>query len=336
MHGLRLEIQQRYFSIELLLHGFGTAAEELEALAGSTRHFWGQKWIQISGQGIGYHREGQKRSRRMVRRIALGTMGIVLAGALFYGGDLWFQNHYPVQYFKRKADNARKAGVAREDDRLVSSLSQNYSKILEQLTEYAPEAGEKLEEGSISCELTEAQLLKWNVPDNFGRKMYLDKESIRKALFLEMGFYKEDIQIKTDKDCTGFVSRSVDGSYEMLKNTSSAEETYRVQFPEKETETYKIVYDPTDKRVISLYGSMTDPRRLESFVKALFPVCCPEGYLTTDEIGDIREQLNESEDSIIIQAAPHGWINFFSQIDAENKVVQYYVKIAASDAGLLH
>ena len=62
----------------------------------------------------------------------------------------------------------------------------------------------------------------------------------------------------------------------------------------------------------------------------------PEGYLTTDEIGDIREQLNESEDSIIIQAAPHGWINFFSQIDAENKVVQYYVKIAASDAGLLH
>lgn len=111
MHGLRLEIQQRYFSIELLLHGFGTAAEELEALAGSTRHFWGQKWIQISGQGIGYHREGQKRSRRMVRRIALGTMGIVLAGALFYGGDLWFQNHYPVQYFKRKADNARKAGV---------------------------------------------------------------------------------------------------------------------------------------------------------------------------------------------------------------------------------
>ena len=70
MHGLRLEIQQRYFSIELLLHGFGTAAEELEALAGSTRHFWGQKWIQISGQGIGYHREGQKRSRRMVRRIA--------------------------------------------------------------------------------------------------------------------------------------------------------------------------------------------------------------------------------------------------------------------------
>ena len=336
MHGLRLEIQQRYFSIELLLHGFGTAAEELEALAGSTRHFWGQKWIQISGQGIGYHREGQKRSRRMVRRIALGTMGIVLAGALFYGGDLWFQNHYPVQYFKRKADNARKADVAREDDRLVSSLSQNYSKILEQLTEYAPEAGEKLEAGSISCELTEAQLLKWNVPDNFGRKMYLDKESIRKALFLEMGFYKEDIQIKTDKDCTGFVSRSVDGSYEMLKNTSSAEETYRVQFPEKETETYKIVYDPTDKRVISLYGSMTDPRRLESFVKALFPVCCPEGYLTTDEIGDIREQLNESEDSIIIQAAPHGWINFFSQIDAENKVVQYYVKIAASDAGLLH
>ena len=166
--------------------------------------------------------------------------------------------------------------------------------------------------------------------------MYLDKESIRKALFLEMGFYKEDIQIKTDKDCTGFVSRSVDGSYEMLKNTSSAEDTYRVQFPEKETETYKIVYDPTDKRVISLYGSMTDPRRLESFVKALFPVCCPEGYLTTDEIGDIREQLNESEDSIIIQAAPHGWINFFSRIDAENKVVQYYVKIAASDAGLLH
>lgn len=50
MHGLRLEIQQRYFSIELLLHGFGTAAEELEALAGSTRHFWGRNGFRSVGR----------------------------------------------------------------------------------------------------------------------------------------------------------------------------------------------------------------------------------------------------------------------------------------------
>lgn len=336
MHGLHLEIQQRYFSMELFLHSFGADTAEIEDFAGSTRHFWGQKWIQISGQGIGYHQEGQKKSQRIIKRIVLGISGIVFAGALLYSGDQWFQNHYPIQYFRRKAENIRKAGTARGDDRLISSLGRNYQEILKQLTEYAPEAGEELESGSVSFKLTEEQLREWNVPDNFGRKMYLDKDSIKKVLFLEMGLYKEKVQIKTERDYTGFVSRSVDGSYEMLKNISSSEETYRVQLSQKETETYRIVYDPTDKRVISLYGNLTAPDRLENFVEALFPVCCPEGYLTTDEIRDIQEQMNESEDSIILQVAPHSWVNFSSQIDSENQTVQYYVKIAASDAGLLH
>lgn len=336
LRGLSLEIQQRYFSMELLLHGMGADTEKIKVLSGSTRYFWGQKWIKISGQGIGYHKEGKKRSRRIVRQIGVGIFVIGLAAGMYILGDSWMQNHYPLQYFEYKAKKAKEHGIARNDEELISSLDKNYGEILKKLTEYAPEMGEDLEQGSVSCELTEAELMKCNIPWNSGRKMYLDKDSVKKVLFSELDLNQEKIQIKEDKDYNSAVYRSVDGDYEYLKNMTISKESFQVEIPGKETEYYTISYDPTDRRVICLNGSTTDPERFRIFTETMFPVCCPEAYLTSEEIADLQTQMEKSEESNVIQVNFHSWISFFSQIDSDKETVRYYVKIAASNAGLCY
>ena len=150
--GLNLDIQQRYFSMELLLHALGYDTDSIRMLSGSTRYFWGQKWIQISGLGIGYHVEGRKQNRRILRRIGLGALCTVLAAGGFWAGDQWLQKHYPVQYFERKARKAKEQGIAKNDERLISSLDEDYETILKKLEKYDPKIGEDLTEGMISCE----------------------------------------------------------------------------------------------------------------------------------------------------------------------------------------
>lgn len=336
LQGLNLEIQQRYFSMELLLHRLGLDTEKAETLAGSTRHFWGQKWIQLSGLGTVYHTEKKKKSFRMIKRIGTGILGIILIAGSFHAGNLWIQNRDPAAYFEQKAGHLKERGIAEKDERLISSLDKDYETILKKLTRYTPEMEEEPEDGSVFCELTEDELVSWNVPDNLGRKMYLDKESVRKVLFSEMGFHEKNVQIETKKESSGFVSRSVDGSYELLRNSSSSEESWKIDIPQEGNEDYKISYDPVDQRVICLSGNMTDPGRLQTFLETLFPVCCPEGYLSAEEIKDLQKRMEQSEESMMIQVAPHSWVSLFGMVDTNQKTVRYYVKIAASKAGLLH
>lgn len=198
--GLNLDIQQRYFSMEFLLHALGYDTDSIRMLSGSTRYFWGQKWIQISGFGMGYHVEGRKQNHRILSRIGLGALCTALAAGGFWAGDQWLQKYYPVQYFERKARKAKEQGIAKNDERLISSLDEDYETILKKLEKYDPKIGEDLTEGMISCELTEEELLEWNIPGNTRRKMYLDKASIQKVLFSQMGLDRIKNQIKTEKN----------------------------------------------------------------------------------------------------------------------------------------
>ena len=177
---------------------------------------------------------------------------------------------------------------------------------------------------------------KWKVPDNLGRKMYLDRDSVRKVLFSTMGFQEKNIQIKTEKETYGSVSRSVDGSYEFLRNSSGIKESFQVDIPEKETESYEIYYDPADQRVICLNGSMTDPEHLRIFLETLFSICCPEGRLSSEEIQDLQKRMEQSEESMILQVSFHSWLSLFGISDANGENIRYYVKMAASKAGLFY
>lgn len=288
LHGLNLEIQQRYFSMELLLHGLGYDTEKIKVLSGSTRHFWGQKWIQISGLGIGYHENEKKKNRRILKRVGAGIMGILLLIGGIRGADLWMQEHYPVQYFERKARKAKENGIARDDEKQTSK-----------------------------------------------RKMYLDKDSIQKVLFSEMGLNKKKAQTKTEKSYSGSASTGEEDSREFPENDSVVQKSYQVEIPQKGTEEYKISYDPADQRVFCLSGQMTDPERLRTFLETMFPVCCPEAYLTSDEITDLQEQMEKSEEGDTIHVNFHSWLHFSSEIDTEKKTVQYCVEIAASYMGLI-
>lgn len=319
--GLNLDIQQRYFSMELLLHALGYDTDSIRMLSGSTRYFWGQKWIQISGLGVGYHVEGRKQNRRILRRIGLGALCTVLAA-----GGFW----------ERKARKAKEQGIAKNDERLISSLDEDYETILKRLEKYDPKIGEDLTEGMISCELTEEELLEWNIPGNTRRKMYLDKASIQKVLFSQMGLDRIKNQIKTEKNSHPSVYRRVDDSYELLSNLSYSEEAYQVTTLSGDRENYEIFYDPVDQRVICLRGSTTDPQRFRTFVETLLPVCCPEAYLTAEEIADLQKQMEESKEGRYIQVNLHSWLSVMGSVNESQETIEYSVAIAASNDGILY
>lgn len=334
--GLNLDIQQRYFSMEFLLHALGYDTDSIRMLSGSTRYFWGQKWIQISGFGMGYHVEGRKQNHRILSRIGLGALCTALAAGGFWAGDQWLQKYYPVQYFERKARKAKEQGVAKNDERLISSLDEDYETILKKLEKYDPKIGEDLTEGMVSCELTEDELLEWNIPGNTRRKMYLDKDSIQKVLFSQMGLDRIKNQIKTEKNSYPSVYRKVDDSYELLSNLSYSEEAYQVTTLSGDTENYKILYDPVDQRVICLRGITTDPQRFRTFVETLLPVCCPEAYLTSEEIEGLQKQMEESKEGRYIQVNHHSWLSIMGSVNESQQPVEYSVAIAASNDGILY
>ena len=188
----------------------------------------------------------------------------------------------------------------------------------------------------ISCELTEEELLEWNIPGNTRRKMYLDKDSIQKVLFSQMGLDRIKNQIKTEKNSYPSVYRRVDDSYELLSNLSYSEEAYQVTTLSGDTENYEIFYDPVDQRVICLRGSTTDPQRFRTFVETLFPVCCPEAYLTSEEIEDLQKQMEESKEGRYIQVNLHSWLSVMGSVNESQETIEYSVAIAASNDGILY
>ena len=188
----------------------------------------------------------------------------------------------------------------------------------------------------ISCELTEEELLEWNIPGNTRRKMYLDKASIQKVLFSQMRLDRIKNQIKTEKNSHPSVYRRVDDSYELLSNLSYSEEAYQVTTLSGDRENYEIFYDPVDQRVICLRGSTTDPQRFRTFVETLLPVCCPEAYLTAEEIADLQKQMEESKEGRYIQVNLHSWLSVMGSVNESQENIEYSVAIAASHDGILY
>lgn len=108
--GLNLDIQQRYFSMELLLHALGYDTDSIRMLSGSTRYFWGQKWIQISGLGIGYHVEGRKQNRRILRRDRTGSPVYRSGSRRLLGGRSVAAETLSRSVFREKSQESKRAG----------------------------------------------------------------------------------------------------------------------------------------------------------------------------------------------------------------------------------
>ena len=88
--------------------------------------------------------------------------------------------------------------------------------------------------------------------------------------------------------------------------------------------------------MICLRGSTTDPQRFRTFVETLLPVCCPEAYLTAEEIEDLQKQMEESKEGRYIQVNLHSWLSVMGSVNESQQTVEYSVAIAASNDGILY
>ena len=86
----------------------------IRMLSGSTRYFWGQKWIQISVLGVGYHVEGRKQNRRILRRIGLGALCTVLAAGGFWAGESVAAETLSRSVFREKSQESKEQGIAKK------------------------------------------------------------------------------------------------------------------------------------------------------------------------------------------------------------------------------
>ena len=131
--------------------------------------------------------------------------------------------------------------------------------------------------------------------------MYLDKASIQKVLFSQMGL---DRIKKSDKNKGRTVIRRFTEGWMIPMNCSatclySEVKLIRLRLWSGDRENYEIFYDPVDQRVICcLRGSTTDPQRFRTFVETLCSRSrCPEAYLTVEEIADLLgKQMEESKE----------------------------------------
>ena len=65
-------------------------------------------------------------------------------------------------------------------------------------------------------------------------------------------------------------------------------------------------------------------------------VCCPEAYLTAEEIEDLQKQMEESKEGRYIQVNLHSWLSVMGSVNESQENVEYSVAIAASHDGILY
>ena len=86
--------------------------------------------------------------------------------------------------------------------------------------------------------------------------------------------------------------------------------------------------------MICLRGSTTDPQRFRTFVETLLPVCCPEAYLTAEEIAHLQKQMEESKEGRYIQVKLHSWLSVLGSVNECQETIEYSEAIAASNDGI--
>ena len=341
MKGLELDIRKRYFSVSLLMEALGMQEEKVKRLDGAVRNAWGMKWVSVSTKGGSYLFDSKKRiSRRLWKGSAAAVIVAVVLGAALSGFVSWYETTYQELRIQKKLRQAQKSDPSGGDTLRLSSDTKNYPEILEELEKSGTVTYETENENyhSISYSMKKEALVDWGMPVNFGRKMYLDWQTIRDAVFYYMGTGGQAMVTEEKEETMGYVSWYREDGEETIENRCYVRLTCRILYQGTTSETCVIQYDPIDRRALSVSYSSYKRERTERFLTEMLPVCCPEGYLTEKEAKDVMEKLSADNengyDSREYVLNARTWIQVLESDFGMNEDKRYEAKIAASHACL--
>lgn len=340
MKGLELDIRKRYFSVSLLMEALGIPEEKVKQLDGAVRNAWGMKWVSVSTQGGSYLFDRKKRiSRRLWKGSAVAVMAAVILGTASAGFGRWYETTYQELRIQKKLRQAQNSDPSEDDILLISGDHKNYPEILENLKKNGTITYETENENyhSISYSMKKEALADWGISSNFGRKMYLDWQTIRDAVFYYMETGDQAVVTEEKEETMGAVLWYREDGEENIENRCCVRLTCRILYQGTVNETCVIQYDPVDQRVLSVSYSSYKRKRTEEFLTELLPVCCPEGFLTKKEARDVMEKLsvdNESDyesQEYVLNARTWIQVTASAVLDED---IHYEAKIAASHACL--
>lgn len=318
MRGLQMEIQKRYFQLELFMQACEVSTEEIAQYNEPIRRQWGKLWISISAQGrFAAGASKQKISPRNRKRIRWGLLLAGLSGTLIGIGLTCCKDELTEASFLLKRKWAQ-TFVSQEDDmRLFTAREKDFAEKLQYLQTYGTVSSK--DEESVSYEIGEAEFMNWGCKNNWNRKMYLDQ-----ATLYEICCFYLELDPRQVKETYGdFTSWIYWYRYETESLQISAKNSWEYSWEE---ESLKIEYDPSDDRVFSVELKTDDRAQAESCLKKVLPFCCPETYLEDHETEEILLSA-ETEDSSMLCLNEKSWLYVYSyQSGAER---YYSCKIAA-------
>lgn len=323
MRGLQMEIQKRYFQLELLMQVCGIRTDEIAQYNEAIRRQWGNLWISISAQGrfaAGSPKQKiSSQNRKRIRRISLfaGFLGILMTVGLTYYKDKLTETSFLL---KRKW--AQTFSGQEADMRPFTAKEKDFAEKLQYLKEHGTVSSEY--EEFISYEIEEAEFMDWGCPNNKNRKMYLDQETMYEICC----FYLKLDPKQAEEIYGDFASLIHWYMYEVESLQIDVESSWEYSW---EKERLKIGYDPVDDRVFSIVFSTYDRAKIEDCLKNVLPFCCPETYLEDNEIEEILLCAEEEESSMLC-LNEKSWIYVYSYQSGGERY--YSCEIAACFSGL--
>lgn len=279
MRGLQMEIQKRYFQLELFMQACGLNTEEAAPYNEEIRRQWGNLWISISAEGrfaagVKTRKISSKKRKRAIRTLLFaGILGCLAAAVGKY-----YKNELTEASFLLKRKLAQMRIRQEEDMQPFTSRENDFTEKLQYLQENGTQKYEETE--YISYEIDEAGFMDWGCQNNCDRKMYLDQET----LYEICNFYLNLDQKKAREIYGDFSSRI----YWYLNEVESLQVDVKSSWEYSWTdESLKIVYDPWDDRVFCIEFQTYDIEKMEEYLQKVLPFCCLETYLEEDETEEI-------------------------------------------------
>lgn len=328
MRGLNLEIQKRYFSMQLFMEACGIYGGQYKELAGLIRKRWGKLWISVSSQGkfAAPADERNYKKRVLRKRFKVAALAAVLAGAAGWG-SWYYLTHFQEEKFEKKLNAAMKNVCQQEDTVLFYDTEECFEEKVQYLQEYGDVFNEQ--EERITYDLTEEEFLEWGVKNNKNRKMYLDYETIKDICLYYLKADETEIA-SSESYFDGYV---VWNKGDPQSISVDSQKTIRFEWGEYLEIAYlEISYDAADKRVFSVEFHSADEEKMKIFMVDILHFCCPETYLTESEAVEILAKIKAEGDVGYLCLNEKAWLSGYGyEMQGD---YDYYCKIAASQAAL--
>lgn len=319
MRGLQMEIQKRYFQLELFMQACGLNTEEISQYNEEIRRQWGNLWISISAQGrFAAAAKKQKISSKNKKRI-IGS--VILVGILGFFAAIsmtYYKNELTEISFLLKRKLAQISTKQENDTRSYTSEEKDFTEKLQYLQENGTLRYEN--EEYVSYEIEEAEFMDWGCSNNYDRKMYLDQVTL-----YEICCFYLNLDLNEAEEIYGDFSGRV---YWYLSEVEYLEIDIKSSWEYRwKDECLEITYDPSDDRVFYVEFQTYDKRKIETYLRKVLPLCCPETYLKETEIEKIISYMEEGEVSDLC-LDEKAWV--YTESSQTDEKTEYSCRIAAN------